>query len=93
LAHCRILPSRTPNVRSSAACFIDAWPVPGEARSRRSGCRSHIGCSPWCGSHLACAVPDVDPRAGRGSRGVCPAQSSVALPARQPETFEHRRAS
>ena len=30
-------------------------------------------------------------RAGRGSRGVCSARSSVALPARQPSRFEDRR--
>ena len=63
---------------------LTSGPVPGEARSRRPGCRSHFGCPRWsCGSHLACAVPGAA-RAGRGSRGVCSARSSVALPARQP---------
>jgi transposase len=31
----------------------------------------------WCGSHLACVLPVTAAR--RGSRGVCPAQSSGAL--------------
>jgi hypothetical protein len=48
------------------------------------GCRSHFGCPrSLCGSHLACAVPGRHARAGRGSRGVCSARSSVALPPRQ----------
>ena len=108
-------------VRSSATCSIDPGPVPGEARSRRPGCRSHIGCPRWwgsllvplpqdrclarlgpgarvvaltsaaharsCGSHLACVDPGTA-RAGRGSRGVCSARSSGALPARQPHRIE-----
>ena len=45
-------------------------PVPGEARSRRPGCRSHIGCSPWCGSHLACAVRTSSQGRERLKRGV-----------------------
>lgn len=40
--------------RIAAACSIDPGPVPGEARSRRPGRRSHFGCPRWsCGSHLA----------------------------------------
>ena len=34
------------DIRSSAACFIDATAGSGEARSRCPGCRSHIGCPP-----------------------------------------------
>jgi hypothetical protein len=45
------------DVFSSATCFIASGPVPGQARFRRPGCRSLIGCPRWsCGSLLACAV-------------------------------------
>ncbi|MEE6273191.1 hypothetical protein V2J56_07510 [Georgenia sp. MJ206] len=33
---------------TSATCFIALGPVPGQARSRRPGCRSHIGCPRHC---------------------------------------------
>jgi len=48
-------------------------------RSRRPGCRSHIGCPRWsCGSHLACAVSGVTPGRGEAQEGL--ALLEVALP-------------
>ena len=68
------------SARSSATCSIDPGPVPGEARSRRPGCRSHIGCPRWsCGSHLAC-VARASPGPGEAQEGF--AQLEVALPSR-----------
>jgi hypothetical protein len=79
------------HVRSSAACFIDLGPVPGEAWSRRPARPSHFGCARWsCDSHLACA--------GRASPGPGEAQEgSVVLQAPLPSRLanqwwiEHRR--
>ena len=69
------------NARTSATCLIALWPVPGEARSRRPGCRSHIGCPRWsCGSHVACADPGVAPGRGEAQEGF--ALLEVALPSR-----------
>jgi hypothetical protein len=68
----------------TAACFIDRRIESGEARPRRPGCRSHFGCPRWVvWLSFGLRSPGVA-RARRGSRGDCPALSSVALPARQP---------
>src|SRR5665647_2398851 len=72
---------------------LTSGPVPGEARSRRPGCRSLFGCPRlvvWLSHGLR--IPGTA-RAGRGSRGVCSARSSGALPARQPHRFEQREDS
>ena len=57
---------------------IGVWPdsvqVLGEALSIAAAHRCH-----WCGSLMACVL--VGHRARRGSKGVCPARSSYALPA------------
>ena len=54
--------------------------MPGEARSRRPGCRSHFGCPRWsCGSHLAC-VARASPGPGEAQEGF--AQLEAALPSR-----------
>src|SRR5919112_916277 len=56
---------------------------PARLRFRRSGCRSHIGCPPWCGSHLACAVPGVAAGQGVAQEGF--AQLEVAMPSQLDE--------
>ena len=63
---------------------LTSEPVPGEARFRRPGRRSHIGCPRWsCGSHLACAArasPRGQERLKRGlpsSKQRCPPDSTT----------------
>ena len=59
-----------------------AGSVSGQTRSRCSARRSHNAAAHrchWCGSLMACVL--VGHRARRGSKGVCSARSSNALPA------------
>jgi hypothetical protein len=66
--------------RSAATCFIDLRSGSGEARSRCPGCRSDCGCPRrvvWL-SHGLRSPGTAGAR--RGSRGVCSARSSSALP-------------
>lgn len=73
------------NAHFAATCFIASGSVPGQARSRRLGRRS-LSAAAHAG-RVALSWPARSgrrPRAGRGSRGVCSARSSGALPARRP---------
>lgn len=59
--------------RTSATCFIDLRPWPGQASVEAPGLSLSFGCPRWsCGSHLACAArasPHSGERLKRGLLG------------------------